>query len=74
MIPPIGNLLLAFVAVVGAFLYPKLPTGAPFSSDQFVQILQYILISIVGWNIKAVAQKSSLPTLSQFLSRNGKED
>jgi hypothetical protein len=53
MIPPIGNLLLAFLAVLGAFLYPKLPAGSPFTSEQFVQILQWIFLVIAGWNVKS---------------------
>lgn len=66
MIPPLGNLLLALLAVLGAFLYPKLP-APPFSSDIFVNILQWILTLIAGWNVKAAAQKSSLPTYRNFL-------
>jgi len=65
MIPPLGNLLLALLAVLGAFLYPKIPS-APFTGDVFVATLQWLLTLIAGWNVKAAAQKSSLPTVSKF--------
>lgn len=63
--PPIGNLLLSFLAVLAAYLYPSLP-GAPFTSEMFAQILQWLLVIIAGWNVKAASQKSALPTFNQF--------
>ena len=65
MIPPIGNLILAFLAVLASFLYPKLP-APPFSSDVFTAILQWLLTIIAGWNVKSSVQKSSLPTFRKF--------
>jgi hypothetical protein len=65
---PIANLILAVLAVLGAFFYPKLP-AAPFSSEMFVQILQWLLTLIAGWNIKSAAKKSELPTVSQLFRK-----
>lgn len=65
MIPPIGNLILAFIAVLAGFFYPKLP-APPFSSDMFTSILQWLLTLIAGWNVKSAAQKSGLPSLGEF--------
>ncbi len=65
MIPPIGNLILALLAVLGAYLYPQLP-NPPFDSAMFAKILQWILITLAGWNIKAAAVKSALPALGDF--------
>lgn len=68
MIPPIGNLILSLVAILGAYLYPQLPGGAPFDSDTFVKTLQWLLIVVAGWNVKAAAVKSALPTFRGFIS------
>lgn len=62
MIPPIGNLLLSILALLAAWVYPELPSGAPFDSSMFGKILQWLLISIAGWNVRSASQKSSLPT------------
>lgn len=71
MIPPIGNLILAFLSVLGAWLFDKLPAGAPFNSEQFVAILQWLLITLAGWNVKSASQKSSLPSVGTFWSGRG---
>lgn len=68
MIPPVGNLLIAFLAVLASWLYPALPGGAPFDSEMFTKILQWLLTVLAGWNVKAAAAKSPLPTVREFLN------
>lgn len=67
MIPPIGNLLLMFLAIVAAWLYPQLPSGAPFDSEMFSKTLQWLLIVIAGWNVKSASQKSRLPSVGAWM-------
>lgn len=64
-IPPLGNLLIAFLAVLASFLFPTLP-APPFDSAMFGQILEWLLKLIAGWNLSRASLKSSLPTVRGF--------
>lgn len=67
---PIKNLILSVLAIVAAFFYPSIPFLAPITSGQFVEIVQLILVSIAGWNLKAAAFKSGMPSLGYYFKRN----
>jgi hypothetical protein len=66
---PIQNLILSVVAILAAFFYPQIPFLAPISSGQFVEIVQLFLISIAGWNLKAAAFKSGVPSFGYLFKK-----
>lgn len=66
---PIQNLILAFVALLATFFYPRVPFLVAITPEQFVQIVQGFLVWLVGWNVKAAALKSSLPAFSAFFKK-----
>lgn len=64
---PIRNLILSVLAMLAAYFYPQIPFLSPITGEQFAEIVQLIFIAIAGWNLKAAAFKSGLPTVRHFI-------
>lgn len=69
---PIQNLILAFISLAVGIFYPeflKQFPNFPLPAGEVGSFLQWLLVTIAGWNVKAATHKSSLPKFSLLFKK-----